>query len=394
MTDFKFPWNIHPEGYKGPGSVKEEKDDINLPLLFTPLKIKSVELKNRIVVSPMCQYSSDDGFMNDWHMVALGTYAKGGAGLTFFEASAVSPEGRISPYDAGIWKDEHIEPMRKIVSFIHAHQGAAGLQIGHAGRKASTAPPFFHNQRSGLTPEHNGWENVLGPSDLPFNDHYIKPKTLSIEQIHRITNDFKEAAIRADKAGFDVLEIHGAHGYLLTSFLSPLSNKRTDQYGGSFENRTRIVVEVIEEVRKVWPQEKPLFLRLSCTEWVDGGWDISETVQLSKIVKEMGVDVIDCSSGGNDPRQKIDDKPLYQVPYAARVKKEADILTAAVGKITKPQEAEQVLKDGDADLILLAREFLREPFWPLKAAAVLGVEVNTTPQYLRAHDWKKGDVRL
>jgi len=330
----------------------------------------------------MCQYSSEDGFFSDWHLVHLGTYAKGGAALIHTEATAVSPKGRISPHDAGLWKDEHIPGYKRVVDFIHAYGAAAAIQIAHAGRKASTKSPFLPGPHSVL-PENGGWETVA-PSSIAFGD-YLLPAELSVSEIKEIVDQFVATTKRAEAAGFDWIEIHGAHGYLLHSFLSPLSNTRTDLYGGSFENRIRFVIEVVQAVRAAWDSRKPLAIRLSCTDWVDGGWSLEETIQLGKKLKELGVDLIDCSSGGLHHQQKIQVGPLYQVPFAAAVKKEVNIPTGAVGLIVTPEEAESILSENKADIVLFAREFLREPFWPIKAARKFGLSVAVPPQYERAY---------
>jgi 2,4-dienoyl-CoA reductase-like NADH-dependent reductase (Old Yellow Enzyme family) len=349
--------------------------------LFQPLKIRSIELKNRIVVSPMCQYSSKDGFANDWHLVHLGTRAVGGAGLIFSEAAAVSPEGRITPHDLGIYKDEHIEFLKRITGFIRQQNAVAGIQLAHAGRKASHHRPW--NGSAALKENENAW-TTEAPSAIPYKDGEPTPHELTKEEIRKIVDDFKQAAIRAKEAGFQIIELHGAHGYLLHEFLSPISNHRIDEYGGSFENRIRFVLEITEAVREVWNKELPLFVRISATDWVDGGWTVEESVALSKILKTKEVDLIDCSSGGNSPGQKIPLVPMYQTPFAERIKKEAGILTGAVGLITTTQQAENIIANRQADLIFLARQFLREPFFPLHAAHDLGVDIPWPPQYDRA----------
>ena len=349
--------------------------------LFEPLRIKDVELRNRIVVSPMCEYSSDDGFANDWHFVHLGSRAVGGAGLVFTEAIAVSPEGRISPDDLGIWKDEHIDYLKKIVSFIHAHGAIAGTQLAHAGRKASVDSPW----RGGkvLSDEERGWLPVA-PSAVPFKEGDKIPHELTKDEIKKVINDFRDAAERALKCGFKVVEIHAAHGYLINEFYSPVSNFRTDEYGGSFENRIRLLLEIIEAVKEVWPKEYPLFVRITADEWSDKGWQIDDSVRLAVVLKERGVDLIDCSSGGNVYKAKIEIGPMYQVPFAEKIKKGSGIMTGAVGLITTPQECEQILQEGKADMVILARQLLREPYFPFRAAKELGVDVKWPDQYLRA----------
>lgn len=350
--------------------------------LFSPLKIAGLELANRIVVSPMCQYSSEDGFANDWHFVHLGSRAVGGAGLIFTEAAAVSPEGRITPADLGIWKDEHIGELRRIASFVHARGSRIGIQLAHAGRKASMALPWTPERV--MPPEEGGWTNVLGPSPVPFSESYPRPIELGLDEIGRIVNDFAAGARRALQAGFDVAEIHAAHGYLLHEFLSPLSNWRTDEYGGAFENRVRMLLETVAAVRAEWSGGKPLFVRISASDWSEGGWTPEDSVALAGLLREAGVDLIDCSSGGNVPRVKIPAGPGYQVPFAARIRKEADIMTGAVGMITTAEQANRIVVSGEADLVLLARELLRDPYWPLHAASVLKHKVEWPVQYRRA----------
>ncbi len=353
--------------------------------LFTPLKIREIELKNRIAVSPMCEYSANDGFANDWHLVHLGSRAVGGAGLVIVEATAVSPEGRISPGDLGLWKDEHIDFLKRITDFIDANNSVAGIQLAHAGRKASKSRPWDGD--AFLNPAQGGWQTVA-PSPLPFDDKDGIPKELTIEEIGHVVADFKCAALRAIKAGFKVIELHGAHGYLINEFLSPLSNKRTDEFGGSFENRIRLLVRITEEVRNVWPAAYPLFVRISASDWAEGGWTIEDSVKLAGILKTKGVDLIDCSSGGLVKHAKITLGPGYQVPFSEAVKKETGVLTGAVGLITTSKQAEEIVSSGKADLVLLAREFLRDPYFPLHAATELGVELNWPKQYVRAKPHK------
>jgi 2,4-dienoyl-CoA reductase-like NADH-dependent reductase (Old Yellow Enzyme family) len=350
-------------------------------MLFTPLQIRSITLKNRIVVSPMCQYSSADGFATDWHLVHLGSRAVGGAALVFTEATAVSPEGRISPHDLGIWKDEHIDMLKKITGFITRQGSIPGMQLAHAGRKASTSEPWNGDH---LIPiEQGGWKTVSA-SPIAFSEDKDTPLELTQEGIAQIVADFKAAAVRALEAGFKVLEIHGAHGYLVNEFTSPLSNKRTDEYGGSFANRTRFLLEIIDAIRSVWPHELPLFLRISASDWADGGWTVEDSVKLAGIVKDRGVDVMDCSSGGVVANVKIPAKPNYQVPFAEAVRK-SGILTGAVGIIVSPEQAEDILSKGQADLIFMARELLRDPYFPLRAARDLGYDDVAWPvQYERA----------
>lgn len=352
-----------------------------MSLLFSPLIIKSVRLKNRIVVSPMCQYSSEDGFANDWHLVHLGSRAVGGAGLIISEAAAVSPEGRITSSDLGIWKDEHIPELKRITAFIHQQGSIAGIQLAHAGRKASVLAPWLGG--TFVRQEAGGWQ-TLSASAIPFRQEDDVPEALSQEKIRVVIRDFQEAAARAVEAGFKVLEIHAAHGYLLHQFLSPLSNKRTDEYGGSFENRIRLLKEILEAIRKVWPEDLPLFVRISATDWVEGGWDIAQSVELAKIVKLLGVDLVDCSSGGIVPDAKITVGPGYQVRFAEEIRKNAGILTGAVGIITTAEQAEAILGKQKADLIILARQLLREPYFPLHAAAQLQQDIPWPVQYERA----------
>ncbi len=352
-----------------------------MSLLFSPIQIKNISLKNRIVVSPMCEYSATDGFPNNWHLVHLGSRAVGGAGLVIFEATGVSPEGRISVGDLGIWKDEHIEKFKEIVDFIHANGAVAGIQLAHAGRKASFDIPWENPLQ--LTPENGGWDTVSASAEV-FNPTDKTPIALDLKGIEKVKSDFKSATVRAMKAGFKVIEIHAAHGYLLHQFLSPISNKRNDEYGGSFENRVRLLMETVESVKEVWPQENPLFVRISATDWAEGGWNLNESILLSALLKEKGVDLIDTSSGGLTLAQQIPLKPGYQVEFAAAIKKEVSIATGAVGLITNAQQAEEILKKEEADLIFLAREFLRDPYFPLHAAFELGDEVKWPPQYERA----------
>jgi len=350
--------------------------------LFDPLVIQDVTFANRVFVSPMCEYSSTDGYATDWHFVHLGSRAVGGAGLVLTEATAVLPEGRISPQDLGIWSDDHIEPLARIVRFIHEQGSVAGMQLAHAGRKASTYRPWDGN--GAILEKDGGWNDVVAPSALRFTDSYPMPKELSIDAIKNITSAFAAAARRACEAGFRVIEIHAAHGYLLHEFLSPLSNHRADAYGGSFENRTRLLRETVAAVRKSWPERAPLFVRISATDWVEGGWDIEQSVELARQLKELGVDLMDCSSGGNVPRAQIPVGPGYQTAFADQIRREAKILTGAVGMITSPIQAEQIVTTGQADAVIIAREFLRDPYWPLRAARELGQSVSWPVQYLRA----------
>ena len=351
------------------------------PALFKPLNIKNIQFKNRVVVSPMCMYSSEDGFSNDWHLVHLGSRAVGGAGLVIAEATAVSPEGRITPGDLGIWKDEHIEGLKRITTFLKDHGSVAGIQIAHAGRKASHSSPWTGGKM--VVEEDGGWIPVA-PSAIPFSEDDVTPAALDDEGLKKVVSNFREASKRAKLAGFEVLEIHAAHGYLLHEFLSPLSNKRNDRYGGSFENRIRLLLEVTRAVKEEWPEELPLFVRISATDWAEGGWNEEESVQLASILKKNGVDLIDCSSGGLVPYAKIPVEKGYQVRFAEKIRKETGIKTGAVGLITTPEEAENIISKDQADLVLLAREFLRSPYFPLEAAKALGAEIAWPPQYQRA----------
>jgi len=349
--------------------------------LFSPFSLREVVFRNRIAVSPMCEYSSDDGFANDWHLVHLGSRAVGGAGLVLTEAAAVSPEGRISIHDLGIWKKEHIPMLQRIAGFIAAQGAVPGIQLAHAGRKASTLRPW---EGSGTLPTDKGGWQVVAPSAIPFNNVYPMPVALTETGIRKVLNDFREAAARALEAGFQVVEIHAAHGYLLHNFLSPLSNQRTDEYGGSFENRTRLLLQTVAAVRTVWPERYPLLVRISATDWADGGWSLEESVQLATLLRGQGVDLIDCSSGGLAAHQHIKVGPLYQAPFAEKIRKEAGIATGAVGMITTAEEAESIIAEGRADMVLMARELLRSPYFPLHAAHALEANIQWPIQYERA----------
>jgi 2,4-dienoyl-CoA reductase-like NADH-dependent reductase (Old Yellow Enzyme family) len=350
--------------------------------LFSTLKIRDVEFRNRIAVSPMCMYSSDDGFANDWHTVHLGSHAVGGAAVVFTEASAVEARGRISPQDLGIYKDEHIEKLSSITAFIKSQGSVAGIQLAHAGRKASTARPWDGGKPVG--PEHGGWTPIIGPSAIPFDAPYQTPSEMTKDDINQVVNAFALAAERSLKAGFQVIELHGAHGYLLHEFYSPISNTRTDEYGGSFENRTRILHEVAVAVRKVWPESLPLFIRISSTDWTEGGWTGEDSVRLAQDLKGLGVDLVDCSSGGNVAQANIPVGTGYQTPFSEQVRKGAGVLTGAVGLITDPVQADHIIRTGQADFVLLAREMLRDPYWPRRAAKELKQEIVAPPQYARA----------
>ncbi|MBV9886390.1 MAG: NADH:flavin oxidoreductase/NADH oxidase [Acidobacteria bacterium] len=349
--------------------------------LFTPLKIRDIELKNRIVVSPMCEYSAKDGHPQAWHMVHLGSRAVGGAALVMTEASAVEARGRISAADAGIYDDAHIESWRPITDFVKSQGAVVGMQLAHAGRKASTAEPWKGGKPVSI--EAGGWEPV-GPSAVAYDNGYTVPHAMSASEIADIVGAFRKAAQRALAAGFQIVEIHAAHGYLLHQFLSPLSNKRDDHYGGSFENRIRLALEVARAVREVWPISLPLFCRVSATDWADGGWDVGECVELAKGLKPLDVDLIDASSAGLVPFQKIAVGAGYQVPFAEAIRKQAGILTGAVGMITDAAQADTILTTGQADLIFLARELLRDPYWPRRAAQELHTKIEPPVQYQRA----------
>jgi len=350
--------------------------------LFTPLTIRKITFPNRIAVSPMCEYSCVDGFANDWHFVHLGSRAVGGAGLVIAEASAVTADGRITHGDLGIWKDEHIEPFRRTTAFIKSQGAVPGIQLAHAGRKASCHLPWDGGKA--IAPgQTNGWQ-VVAPSPIPFLEGDPKPHELTIDEIGEIVDAFAAAARRSLDAGFEVIELHGAHGYLNNEFLSPLSNHRTDEYGGSFENRTRFSLEVIKAIRAEIGPDVPLFMRISATDWMPGGWTIEDSVELARLAAAAGVDLIDASSGGSSASAKIAVGPGYQVPFAKQIRAEAGVLTGAVGVITEPEQANAIVQNGEADLVLLAREFLRDPYFPMHAAQRLGVAVHAPKQYLRA----------
>jgi 2,4-dienoyl-CoA reductase-like NADH-dependent reductase (Old Yellow Enzyme family) len=352
-----------------------------MPHLFSKLRLRDVDFANRIVVSPMCQYSSVDGYANDWHFAHLASRAVGGAALVFTEAAAVTPEGRISPQDLGVWSEKHFEPLERIAGFM-ANQGArAGIQLAHAGRKGSTYRP---GAGQGAIAEGAGGWRPLAPSAIAFSDTYAKPDELTIDQIKSLQRAFAVAAERAAAAGFEVIEIHAAHGYLIHEFLSPFSNRRVDAYGGSFENRTRFLRECVEAVRRALPERSPLFVRVSATDWVEGGWDVDQSVELARLLLSLGVDLIDCSSGGNLEKAEIPIGPGYQTPFAERIRREANIATAAVGMITAPAQADQIIRNDQADLVLLAREMLRDPYWPMHAAQELEQIAPWPVQYLRA----------
>jgi 2,4-dienoyl-CoA reductase-like NADH-dependent reductase (Old Yellow Enzyme family) len=349
--------------------------------LFSALKIRGVELKNRIAVSPMCQYSSENGIPNEWHLVHLGSRAVGGAALVIQEATAVSAEGRISPDDAGIWNDLQMEAYKRITSFISSQSCIPGIQLAHAGRKGSTYSPWKGLGEVGV--EKGGWQTI-SPSPIHFTEKYPNPKEMDSKDIEKVMNDFCRAAERSIGAGFKLIELHMAHGYLVHEFLSPLSNIRTDKYGGSLENRCRFAVEIANKVRDVIPEEFPLLSRISASDWIEGGWNIEDSVYLSKRLKDAGVDLIDCSSGGNAPKASIPAGPGYQIQFSEKIKNEVGILTGGIGFITSPEQADQIIRTSQADIVLLAREILRNPYWPLHAAKVLKADIDWPKQYERA----------
>lgn len=349
--------------------------------LFDALQLRGLTFRNRIFVSPMCQYTSEDGFANDWHLVHLGGRAVGGAALVFTEATAVLPEGRISPQDLGLWRDEHVEPLARIVRFVHEQGSHAGMQLAHAGRKGSTYRPWAARTGS-VAPEDGGW-SALAPSALAF-EGYAVPEPLDEPGIRNAVHAFGAAARRALAAELRVLEIHAAHGYLLHEFLSPLSNRRTDRYGGSFDNRTRLAREVVEAVRREWPERLPLFVRISATDWVEGGWDIEQSVELARQLRSLGVDLVDCSSGGLVAGARVPAAPGYHAPFAERIRRDAGVATGVVGLITAAKQADQIIRAAQADAVLLARQLLRDPYWPLHAAAELESAASWPAQYLRA----------
>jgi 2,4-dienoyl-CoA reductase-like NADH-dependent reductase (Old Yellow Enzyme family) len=357
-----------------------------MPGLFSPFPLRDLNLRNRIGVSPMCEYSSEDGFANDWHLVHLGSRAVGGAGIVMMEATAVTPEGRITPACNGIWKDAHIDPLKRVTDFVKSQGAAIGLQLAHAGRKASMARPWDGGKR--LNAAAGGWLPVA-PSPLPFLPEHAPPREMSLDDIKRLAEAFVLGARRAAAAGFQIVELHAAHGYLINEFLSPLTNKRTDMYGGSEENRFRLLLEITKAVRNELPRAVALGVRLSCTDWMEGGIAIADTVRLSSLLKKEGVDFIDCSSGAVVAEAKIPAAPGYQVPFAREIREKAQIATCAVGLITEARQAEAIVAGGEADLVFLARALLRDPYWPLHAAQELGAEVDIPPQYLRAYDASK-----
>ncbi len=351
------------------------------PQLFTPVTFRSVTARNRIMVSPMCQYSAVDGVATDWHFQNLASRAVGGAGIVCVEMTNVEARGRITHGCMGLWNDQQRDALKRLAEFIKVSGAVAAIQIAHAGRKASTSRPWESGK--GLMPEQGGWP-IIGPSALAFGEGYPVPQEMDTATITAIVAGFAASTRRAREAGFDIVELHGAHGYLISTFLSPVSNRRTDRYGGSFENRIRFLLEVVDAVRTEWPADKPLFVRISCTDWMEGGWTIEESVKLAQILKSGGkVDLVDCSSGGVDPRQKIALRPGYQVPFAEAVRKQAGIATGAVGMISAPEMAEEIIAGGQADLVIMARAFLNDPYWPLHAAKALKAKIAWPPQYAR-----------
>lgn len=359
-----------------PASLK-----VDTPHLFRPVTFRSVTARNRITVSPMCQYSAPDGVPNDWHFQNLASRAVGGAGIVFAEATNVEPRGRITPQCTGLWDDEQRDAFARIVKFVKGQGAVAGMQLGHAGRKGSSARPWEGGK--GIPPERGGWE-IIAPSAIPFAEGHPVPREMDEQAIAATVAQFAASARRTREAGFDVIEIHGAHGYLISTFLSPVTNRRTDRYGGSFENRIRFLLEVVDAVRSEWPGDKPLFVRISCTDWIEGGWGLEDSVRLARILKSSGqVDLIDCSSGGVDPRQKIELKPGYQVPFAEAIRARAGIATGAVGLISKPEMAEGIVAGGQADIVVMARAFLNDPYWPLHAARALKFKLPWPKQYER-----------
>jgi len=351
-------------------------------VLFDPITLRELEIPNRIWVSPMCQYSAtEDGIATDWHLVHLGSRAVGGAGMVIAEASGVAPEGRISPYDLGIWSEEQVEAFKPITRFIAEHGSVPAIQLAHAGRKASTNRPWLGGKPVG--PDDRGWQPV-GPSPIAYHEGYPEPHELTTDEVRGVVDAFAAAADRAARAGFEAVEVHAAHGYLVHQFLSPHTNRRTDEYGGSFEARTKLAVDVARAVRESFPANRPILVRISASEYVEDGWDLDQSIALAKLLKDAGVDMIDASSGGNLPHQSLKPYPGYQVPFAREIRQQAGIPTAAVGLITDPAQAESVVASGDADVVLMGREFLRDPYWPLHAAHALGVDVDWPVQYVRA----------
>ncbi|CAG8665567.1 6974_t:CDS:2 [Acaulospora morrowiae] len=374
-------------------ALTDDSQTESLPPLFQPLTIRGVTFNNRIALSPMCMYSSKDGLLSDWHLVHLGQFALRGVGLIFVEATAVTPEGRISPQDSGLWNDDQILPLKKIVDLVHSQGVKIGIQLAHAGRKASTISPFHALKEKAvshmlLTEEDDGWPNdVVAPSPIPWDEHHADPKELTISQILEIQDAFVAATKRALKAGFDVVELHYAHGYLVHEFLSSITNHRNDEYGGSLENRIRLAIELAKKVREVWPEDKPLFARVSASDWVENdekAWDIKQTIELSKHLKSAGVDLVDTSSAGNTPMQKIKMGFGYQVSFAEAIRREVGILTGAVGAIIEPEQANKIIESKQADIVLVAKAFLQDGSWVFKAAKALGAEIQAPQQYYYA----------
>ncbi len=376
---------VHRPG-RAPSPADFERGNYNvcsfMAYLFEPLELRGIALPHRILVSPMCQYTSVDGMANDWHLVHLGSRAVGRAAAILTEATAVTADGRISPDDLGLWNDAQIEPLRRIFAFIEQQGSIPGMQLAHAGRKASTSAPWKGGQP--VSPDEGGWTPIVAPSPVPFSEGYQVPHELTVAEIHSIVEAFAAAARRAREAGAKILELHGAHGYLLNSFLSPLSNQRKDSYGGSFANRIRMACEVVEAVRRVWPESYPLLIRISATDWIEGGWTVEDSVALARALGPLGIDLFDCSSGGNVAGVRIPVGPGYQVALAEQVRREAGVLTGAVGMITDAAQADQIIRSGQADVVFLARQFLREPYWPLLAARDLNQNIDWPPQYDRA----------
>ncbi|RJQ12770.1 MAG: NADH:flavin oxidoreductase/NADH oxidase [Dehalococcoidia bacterium] len=354
-----------------------------MSVLFTPIRLRDLEMRNRIWVSPMCEYSCEqqDGLANDWHLVHLGSRAVGGAGLVMTEATAVTPEGRISPYDLGIWSDAHAEALRSTARFIEEHGAAPAMQLAHAGRKASTERPWAGGKP--VDASGGGW-TPAGPSALPYAPGYPEPHAYTTAEVRGVIDAFATAAARAARVGFRAVEVHAAHGYLVHEFLSPLTNQRTDEYGGDFDGRTRLAIEVTRAVRESFPRELPVIVRISASEYVEGGWNLDDSVELACRLKAVGVDLIDCSSGGNLPQQQVRAYPGYQVPFARAIRERAGIASGAVGLITAPEQAEAIVASGEADVVLMGRELLRDPYWPLHAARTLRAEIEWPKQYLRA----------
>ena len=377
--------NIQPSNSTAPRSRREGGAG-----LFAPLKIRGVTLRNRIAMSPMCQYSSEDGFANDWHLAHYGARATGGAGLLIAEATGIVPEGRITPQCLGVWKDEHIPELRRVTDFISAHGAVPGIQLAHSGVKGSRRRPIDPKRGQFILPEEGGWMPA-GPTAKRYRDDGAIPREMTVAEIHRITGSMAEAAQRSVAAGFRVIELHFAHGYLGHSFMSPLMNERTDEYGGSFENRVRFLLESVRAVRAVLPEETPLFVRFSCTDWVDGGWTLEDSVKAARLIRDEGVDLIDCSTGGATRNAEIPVGPGYQVPFAASIREEAGIATGAVGLITEPGQADAIIAGGRADLVIMGRELLREPNWPLRAWVEL--ESDTPAPIAAEYAWALRETR-